>query len=67
MGEEVRYVSHPLTFCPMLTTAIGDVVFARFFGTPVIILHSQQAAEDLLVKRSGIYSDRPPFVAMREL
>ncbi|TCD66640.1 hypothetical protein EIP91_001107 [Steccherinum ochraceum] len=45
----------------------GDVVFARFFGVPVIILNSVGAAQDLLVKRSGNYSDRPAFVAMREL
>ena len=45
----------------------GDVVFARFFGTPVVILNSQEAVDDLLVKRSANYSDRPPFVALKDL
>ena len=46
---------------------LGDVVFARFFGTPVVILNSQEAVDDLLVKRSANYSDRPPFVALKDL
>ena len=45
----------------------GDIVFARFFRTPAIILNSREAAEELLEKRSGKYSDRPRFILLNEM
>ena len=42
----------------MLIPLAGDVVFARFFFTPVIILNSLDAAQETLVKRSAKYSSR---------
>ncbi|OBZ74507.1 O-methylsterigmatocystin oxidoreductase [Grifola frondosa] len=45
----------------------GDVVFARLFRTPVLILNSVQAAQDLMDKRGFKYSDRPRFVLLVEL
>ena len=32
------------------------------FGQHIVVLNSHKVAQDLLNKRSGIYSDRPPFV-----
>lgn len=40
-------------------TCAGDVMRVTILGRSTIILGSQQAATDLLEKRSGIYSDRP--------
>jgi hypothetical protein len=37
----------------------GDLIFARMLDQEVIIINSQHVAEDLLDKRSRIYSDRP--------
>ncbi|EMD42231.1 hypothetical protein CERSUDRAFT_110763 [Gelatoporia subvermispora B] len=37
----------------------GDLIYIRVFGNPIIILNSARAADDLLNKRSGIYSSRP--------
>ncbi|PCH43316.1 cytochrome P450 [Wolfiporia cocos MD-104 SS10] len=37
----------------------GDIIYARLFQKPVIILNSVQSAQDLLDKKSSIYSDRP--------
>ncbi|RPD73721.1 cytochrome P450 [Lentinus tigrinus ALCF2SS1-7] len=45
----------------------GDIVFARFFRTPAVILNSREAAEELLEKRSGKYSDRPRFILLNEI
>nr|ANC28042.1 cytochrome P450 [Polyporus umbellatus] len=45
----------------------GDVVFARFFRTPAVVLNSKEAAIELMEKRSAKYSDRPPFTLLKEL
>ena len=50
-----------------MSTPVGDVVFAKFFRTPVVVLNTKEAAMDLMEKRSAKYSDRPPFVLLREL
>ena len=39
----------------------------KIFGQSMVVLHSLQAARDLLDKRSSIYSDRPRFVLLSEL
>lgn len=45
----------------------GDVVYIQLFGQPMVVLHTLEAARDLLEKRSAIYSDRPRFVLFSEL
>ncbi|KAF9649726.1 cytochrome P450 [Thelephora ganbajun] len=45
----------------------GDVNYATLIGQPYIVLNSYQAARDLLEKRSGIYSNRPPMVMLSEM
>ena len=44
-------------FLPIL----GDVMYLQLFSWPAVVLGSVQAAQDLLEKRSNIYSDRPRF------
>ncbi|KAJ7132234.1 cytochrome P450 [Mycena epipterygia] len=39
----------------------GDVIYLKIPGQSIIVLNSLKAAEDLLDKRSLIYSDRPKF------
>ncbi|GJE86824.1 cytochrome P450 [Phanerochaete sordida] len=39
----------------------GDVLHLNIFGKSVVVLNSHEAANDLLDKRSAIYSDRPDF------
>ena len=60
MGKTLWYV---LTVSPCVlrcsSSPVGDVVFARLFQKPVIILNSLRAAQDLLEKKGAIYSDRP--------
>lgn len=55
------------TVCTVFTSVIGDVIFARFFRTPAVILNSREVAEELLEKRSGKYSDRPRFILLNEM
>ena len=45
----------------------GDVVFAKFFRTPAVVLNSKAAAIELMEKRSAKYSDRPRFILLKEL
>ena len=40
----------------------GDIVHVDVFGQSFLIISSLKIAEDLLEKRSSIYSDRPHFV-----
>lgn len=39
----------------------GDVMYLEVLGKPIVVLSSEQAATDLLDKRSSNYSDRPDF------
>ncbi|KAG0704307.1 cytochrome P450 [Suillus ampliporus] len=43
----------------------GDLVFVRILDQEVVVINSQRVAEELLDKRSRIYSDRP-YVATLE-
>lgn len=53
---------------PQLTSfATGDIVYARLFRTPALVINSVQAAQDLMEKRSSKYSDRPRFILLAEL
>lgn len=45
----------------------SDIIYVEFFGNQFIILNSTQVADDLLGKRSAIYSDRPAFIFWREM
>ncbi|KAK0480126.1 cytochrome P450 [Armillaria novae-zelandiae] len=47
------------------TATYGDVFYLNTPGNPTIVLNSSQAAEDLLEKRSGNYSDRPDFTMIK--
>jgi hypothetical protein len=38
---------------------VGDIVYFQIPGRPVLVLNSFEDAEDLLVKRAAIWSDRP--------
>ena len=40
----------------------GDVVHLKVLGQRMVILNTVKAAQDLLEKRSSVYSDRPPAV-----
>ena len=61
--KSVFYLQHTIT----LLIDAGDVMHVKTFGQSMVILHSLQAARDLLDKRSSIYSDRPRFVLLSEL
>ena len=39
----------------------GDVMYLEVLGKPIIVLSSEEAATELLDKRSANYSDRPDF------
>lgn len=39
----------------------GGIVYLNIMGKPTVIINSEKVANDLLDKRSVIYSDRPPL------
>ncbi|KAG8981355.1 cytochrome P450 1B1 [Tulasnella sp. JGI-2019a] len=45
----------------------GPINYINVAGGPILIINTQEAALDLLEKRSAIYSDRPRFVMACEL
>ena len=70
MGQTIRWVSPCDSHRePTLISShgAGDVVFAKFFRTPAIILNSKEAAIELMEKRSAKYSDRPRFLLLKDL
>lgn len=70
LGTEVQQsLTHALASSRHLTYVSlnpGDIVHARVFGQHIVVLNSVAAANDLLDKRSHIYSDRPyiPMMSM---
>ncbi|KAJ7120745.1 cytochrome P450 [Mycena crocata] len=45
----------------------SDIIHLDLAGTPLIVLCSSEAADDLLEKRAAIYSDRPNFPMVVDL
>lgn len=45
----VRHSNFPL---------LGDIIYLRIFGNPIMVINSAQVAEDLLERRSKTYSSR---------
>lgn len=50
-----------------LLRLIGDITRLTVPGQEIIVLHTLEAAQDLLVKRSSIYSDRPRMVMIGDM
>jgi len=46
---------------------IGDIIYIYAFGNPIIVLNTAEAANQLLDKRSDIYSSRPLRTMVGEL
>jgi hypothetical protein len=44
-----------------LIGTIGSVLSLHVFGQVIVVLNTAKAAKDLLERRAGIYSDRPPI------
>ena len=49
-----------------LKLCVGDITHFKVLGQHIIVLNTLNADQELLDKRSAIYSDRPPFI-MSEL
>ncbi|KAI0819811.1 cytochrome P450 [Trametes gibbosa] len=49
------------------TKQYGDVVYAKLFQRPILVLNSLRAAQDLLEKKSSKYSGRPRLILLSEL
>lgn len=62
MGEETRYFPPSLLLSDASSQSfnvVGDIVYTSIVGRPIIILNSLRAADDILVERSVLNSDRP--------
>ncbi|KZT11606.1 cytochrome P450 [Laetiporus sulphureus 93-53] len=57
---------HPWLTYGAWTKLYGDIIYLQVFSQPLVVLNSATVAQDLLDKRSAIYSDRPRLV-MAEL
>ncbi|KAJ3877380.1 cytochrome P450 [Lentinula edodes] len=45
----------------------SEIITLKLPGPPLLVLNSAKAADELLIKRSAIYSDRPRLVMLNEL
>ncbi|KAJ8593655.1 cytochrome P450 [Rhizopogon salebrosus TDB-379] len=43
----------------------GDIIYARLFNTPVIVVNSEEVAKDLFESRSAIYSDKSQSIVYK--
>lgn len=67
MGQQIWYVLPiQLSVNISLLRYKGDLVYARLFHKPAIVINSLRVAQDLLEKRSANYSDRPYFHLLEE-
>ena len=51
----------------MMIIHVGDLVFFKILGKPILFLNSYQAMSDLLDKRSGVYGHKPNSVMINDL
>jgi hypothetical protein len=54
-----QYVCHPSV---RLDSFAGNIIYLDIMGQPALVVNSKQVANDLMDKRSTIYSDRPFMV-----
>lgn len=45
----------------------GDIIYLNGAGQPMVILNRKDIAVELLDRRTGIYSDRPPNIVGCEI
>ena len=63
-----NYMVCPLTgHSEVKLIRLGDVIHLRIFTRDLIILSSFEGAQELLEKRSAIYSSRPRFVLCSDM
>ncbi|KAJ7284428.1 cytochrome P450 [Mycena rebaudengoi] len=55
-----------LTYCEWKKT-YGDMIFLNVFRNPILVINSVQVAQDLLERKSAIYSSRPIRVMQGEI
>jgi hypothetical protein len=60
-GERNMVSRVTLPILTYLTPAAGPIMHVNVFGRHLIIINSLKIANDLLEKRSNIYSNRPIF------
>ncbi|KAH9019123.1 cytochrome P450 [Lactarius pseudohatsudake] len=62
-----RFHLVPAESQPERPSSGSDIIHADVIGSHIVILNSIKAANELLEKRSSIYSDRPHLVVLQEL
>lgn len=68
MGENVWcVVNSQVSHLWFLIPSTGDVVYVEFMGQPFMVLGSANAIDDLLERRSAVYSNRGRAVMVAEL
>lgn len=51
-----------VSFFSRLDSLAGDLIYLDLMGQPALLINSRKVANDLMDKRSSIYSDRPFMV-----
>ena len=67
VGSSVCDAMHIFSARVLTFGCTGEVVYAKLFHTPVVIVNSMNVARELMDKRGAIYSDRPQFTLLGEV
>ncbi|VDB83460.1 unnamed protein product [Peniophora sp. CBMAI 1063] len=62
VGNALQMVGEPWIKFSAWRKEYGDLIYLSAAGQPVIVVNTQKVATDLLDRRAGIYSDRPPNI-----
>ena len=62
----VSVIGHTVPNAHARTLALGDLLYLEILGQKILVINSEEIAEELLDKRSQTYSDRPqvPMVTL---
>lgn len=60
----ISHLDQISTFSTMVYFCLGDIFHFSVFGKHTVVLNSYEDCAEIMGKRSGIYSDRPPMPMM---
>ncbi|KZV67274.1 cytochrome P450 [Peniophora sp. CONT] len=67
IGNAFQLVGEPWSKFSAWRKEYGDIIYLNAAGQPTIVANSHKVATELLDRRAGIYSDRPPSIVAGDI
>ncbi|KZV67268.1 cytochrome P450 [Peniophora sp. CONT] len=67
IGNALQIVGEPWLKYSAWRKEYGDIIYLNAAGRPLVVLNNAKVANELLDRRAGIYSDRPPMIVASEI